>query len=154
MIYKTFKPCNGIVVSVASIVTKQHNIRGGKYLLKTLGNAISETLNLKMSLDASAPKNWCLWCEFQAAYYSLSAHYSKTFWQPWLVISLLQYPCLLSSAYTVSNLSSRMLIYQEFPGLTIQFHDFPALANELLWCLCLNAVCIASAHKHKYLELT
>ena len=60
MIYKTFKPCNGIVVSVASIVTKQHNIRGGKYLLKTLGNAISETLNLKMSLDASAPKNLCL----------------------------------------------------------------------------------------------
>ena len=44
---------------------KQHSIRGSKYLLKTPGNAISETLNFKMSLDASAVKNLCLWCEFQ-----------------------------------------------------------------------------------------
>ena len=44
---------------------KQHSIRCGKYLLKTPGNAISETLNFKMSLDALAVKNLCLWCEFQ-----------------------------------------------------------------------------------------
>ena len=37
-----------------------------KYLLKTPGNGISETLNFKMSLDASALKNLCLWCEFQS----------------------------------------------------------------------------------------
>ena len=33
----------GIVPSVASILTKQYSIRDGKYLLKTPGNAISET---------------------------------------------------------------------------------------------------------------
>ena len=39
---------DGIVPSVVSIVTKQHSIHG------------------KMSLDASALKNLCLWCEFQS----------------------------------------------------------------------------------------
>ena len=43
------------------ILTKQHGI-----LLKTPGNAISETLIFKMSLDASALKNLCLLCEFQS----------------------------------------------------------------------------------------
>ena len=37
-----------------------------KYLLKTPGNDISLTLNSKLSLDASALKNLCLWCEFQS----------------------------------------------------------------------------------------
>ena len=32
----------------------------------TPGNAISETLNFKMSIDASVLKNLCLWCEFQS----------------------------------------------------------------------------------------
>ena len=49
-----------------SILTKQHSICGGKYPLKTPGNAISETINFKMSLDALALKNMCLWCEFQS----------------------------------------------------------------------------------------
>ena len=49
-----------------SILTKQHSICGGKYLLKTPGNAISEIINFKMSLDALALKNACLWCEFQS----------------------------------------------------------------------------------------
>ena len=48
--------------SLACMLTKQHDIRSGKYLLKT----ISETLNFKMSLDGSALKNLCLWCEFQS----------------------------------------------------------------------------------------
>ena len=39
---------------------------GGKFLLKTPGNAISETLYFKISLDATALKNLCLWCEFQS----------------------------------------------------------------------------------------
>ena len=34
-----------------------------KYLLKTPGNGISKTLSLKMSLDASALRSLCLWCE-------------------------------------------------------------------------------------------
>ena len=34
---------DGIVPSVASILTKQYSIRGGKYLFKTPENAISET---------------------------------------------------------------------------------------------------------------
>ena len=37
-----------------------------KYRLKTSGNAISETLNCKMSLDALTVKNLCLWYEFQS----------------------------------------------------------------------------------------
>ena len=37
-----------------------------KYHLKTPGNGISQTLNSRMSLDASALKNLCLWCEFQS----------------------------------------------------------------------------------------
>ena len=57
---------DGIVPSVESILTKEHSIHGGKCLSKTPGNAISETLNFKMSLDASALQNWCLWCEFQS----------------------------------------------------------------------------------------
>ena len=52
--------------SLACIPTKQHGVRGGKYLLNTPGDAISETLNFKMSLDASALKNVRLWCEFQS----------------------------------------------------------------------------------------
>ena len=32
----------------------------------TPGNAISKTLNFKMSLDALVLKNLCLWCEFQS----------------------------------------------------------------------------------------
>ena len=39
---------------------------------------------LKMSLDASALTNLCLWCEFQSRLlFLLSACYLKTFWQPW-----------------------------------------------------------------------
>ena len=47
---------NGIFLSLACV----------KYLLKTFGNAISETLISKMSLKALALKNLCLWCEFQS----------------------------------------------------------------------------------------
>ena len=32
----------------------------------TPGNAISKTLNFKMSLDALVLKNLCLWCEFRS----------------------------------------------------------------------------------------
>ena len=60
--------CDGIVPYLACIVTKQHGVRGGKYLLKTPGNAISKTvtLNFKMSLDASALKHLYIWCEFHS----------------------------------------------------------------------------------------
>ena len=57
---------DGFVPSLACILTKQHGVHGGKYLLKTPGNAISKTLIFKMSLDASALKNLCLWSEFQS----------------------------------------------------------------------------------------
>ena len=63
----TLQHFDGIVPSVASIVTKQHDsIRGRKYLLKTPRNANSEILNFIMSLYALALKNLCLWCEFQS----------------------------------------------------------------------------------------
>ena len=54
------------VPSLACILIKQQGVRGGKCLLKTPGNAISETPNFKMSLDPSALENLCLWCEFQS----------------------------------------------------------------------------------------
>ena len=57
---------DGIVPSLACILMKQHGVHGGKYLLNTPANTISETLNFKVSLDALALKNLCLWCEFQS----------------------------------------------------------------------------------------
>ena len=57
---------NGIRPSLACILTKQHGVRIGKYLFKPPGNDISETLNYKMSLDASALRNLFLFCEFQS----------------------------------------------------------------------------------------
>ena len=57
---------DGIVPSLAFVLTKQHGVRCGKNLLKTLGNTISETMIFKMSLGALALKNVCLWCEFQS----------------------------------------------------------------------------------------
>ena len=56
---------DGIVPSLACTLTKQHGVYGGKYLLKTPGDDIFKTLNFRMSLDASALKNLCLWCEFR-----------------------------------------------------------------------------------------
>ena len=38
----------GIVPSLVCILTKQHGTHGGKYLLKTPGNVISDTLNFKV----------------------------------------------------------------------------------------------------------
>ena len=57
---------DGIVPSLAYILTKQHGICGGEICLQTTGNGISKTLNSKMSIDALALKNLCLWCEFQS----------------------------------------------------------------------------------------
>ena len=68
-----------------------HGVRGGKYILKTPGNAISETFNFKMSLDALALKSFCLCCEFQSR--CISARYLKTFLQPWLCNSCWVKPC-------------------------------------------------------------
>ena len=76
--------CDDIVPSLACIVRKQHGVHGGKYLLKTPGNTISETLNFKMALDASAPRPCGFGASSKAACNSLSACYLKTFRQPWL----------------------------------------------------------------------
>ena len=38
----------------------------------------------------------------------------------------------LALTSTVSNLYNRILIYKELPWRSIQFHDYPGLANELL----------------------
>ena len=56
----------GVVSGLLCILTKQHGLCCGKYLLKPPGNSISETLSVKMSLDASALKNLYLWCKFQS----------------------------------------------------------------------------------------
>ena len=61
---------NGIVPSLARVLTKQHGIRGGgEYLLKTPENAIAETLTFKMSLEATALKNLYLGASSKAANY-------------------------------------------------------------------------------------
>ena len=56
---------DSIVPSLVYILTKQHGVCGGKHYLKTPFNAIFETLNFEMSLDALALKNLFLSCEFQ-----------------------------------------------------------------------------------------
>ena len=74
-ICETFELCDAverlghfddIALSLECILMKQCGVHGGKYLLKTPGNGIFKTLNFKMSLDASALKNLCFWCEFQS----------------------------------------------------------------------------------------
>ena len=57
---------DGIVPSLTCILTKQHGVHSGKYLLKNPGNTISETWIFKMFLASSALKNLCLWCKFQS----------------------------------------------------------------------------------------
>ena len=87
-ICETFKLCHvvkhvghfgGIVPSLACILMKQHGVHGEKYLLKTPGNGVSETLNSKMPLDASASRTCTFGASSKAAYYSLSACPFKTF---------------------------------------------------------------------------
>ena len=56
---------DSIVPSLVYILTKQHGVCGGKRCLKTTFNAIYETLNYEMSLDALALKNLFLSGEFQ-----------------------------------------------------------------------------------------
>ena len=50
-----------------------------KYLLKTPGNGLSQTLTYRMSQDASALKNLCLWCEFQSRLLFIISLLLKTF---------------------------------------------------------------------------
>ena len=50
-----------------------------KYLLKTPGNGLSQTLTYRMSLNASALKNLCLWCEFQSRLLFIISLLLKTF---------------------------------------------------------------------------
>ena len=90
--FRTMQCCghfDSFFPSLASILTKQHSIRSGKYLLKTPGNGISETLNIKLSLDASALKNLCLWCEFEShLLFIISPLLKKLFDSPLLGSSL------------------------------------------------------------------
>ena len=66
MLWNAWDISTALVLSLACILMNQHGVRGGKQILKTPGNGISETLNFKMSLVASALKNLCLWCELQS----------------------------------------------------------------------------------------
>ena len=101
---ETFAPCNvvehlghfdGIVPSLACILTKQHGVHGGKYLLKTPGNTISETLNFKISLDASALKNLCLWSKFQNCLLFINSLPLKKF------LTALRNPCAVDENYSI-----------------------------------------------------
>ena len=70
---------NGIIPSLGCILIKQHGVRSGKFLLKTPGNAISESINFRMSLDTLTLKNLCLWCEFQSRLLSIISLLLKNF---------------------------------------------------------------------------
>ena len=87
--------CDDIVPSLAFIVRKQHGVHGGKYLLKTPGNTISETLNFKISLDASALKNLCLWCKFQNCLLFINSLPLKKF------LTALRNPCTVDENYSI-----------------------------------------------------
>ena len=89
-ICEMFEPCDvvehlrhfsGIVPSLVCTLTKQHGFCSEKYLLKTRGNSISETLNVKMSLDALALKNLplYLWCKFQSCLLFIISRLLKNF---------------------------------------------------------------------------
>ena len=86
---------DGIVPSLACILTKQHGVRSEKYLLKTPGNTISETLNFKISLDTSALKNVCLWCEFQNCLLFINSLPLKNF------LTALRNPCAVDENYSI-----------------------------------------------------
>ena len=60
-------------------------IHGGKYLLKTPGNAISETLNFKIPLVLLPSRTWAFGVSSKATYYSLLSSYLKSFWQLWVL---------------------------------------------------------------------
>ena len=73
---------SGIVPSLTFILTKQHGVCCGKYLLKTSGNAI---LGLKISKCSQRPwssRTCAFSASTKATFYSLWACYLKTFWQP------------------------------------------------------------------------
>ena len=85
-----FEPCdvverlghfNGIIPSLACILTKQHGVPGGKFLLKTPGNPVSETLNFKMALKwpCLGPQELVAVVRVPKYYYSLSDCYLKNF---------------------------------------------------------------------------
>ena len=91
---------NGIVPSLVCILTKQHGICSGKYHFKTPGNAIFKTLNCKISQDASALKNLCLWCKFQSRLLFIIGLPLKNF-----------FTALITGAYKVS--------VHKFPGYVL-----------------------------------
>ena len=102
----------------------------GKSLLKTSGNAISETLNFKMSLGASSLKNLCLWCEFQSCLLFIISLLLKTF-----LTALLMYGQI--SAWKVSDyvwlvfdqgiasVSCTELLIQQHHGCHSLYSDIP-----------------------------
>ena len=46
--------------------------------------------------------------------------------------SSLSYIISLSLSFAVTNLPNRTLIFHDFQGAEIKFHDFPGLENEIL----------------------
>ena len=91
-VLESLGPFDGIVPSLMCILTKQHGVRSGKYLLKNPGNAISETGIFKMFLASSALKNLCLWCKFQSRLLFIISLLLKTFWQPCVSSVVACYP--------------------------------------------------------------
>ena len=113
-----FEPCNvveclghfeGIVPSLVCILTKQHGVHGGKYLLKTPGNTISETLNFKMSLDALALKNLYLWCEFQSRLIFIISLLLKN-----ILTALLRLGCFPILVVKINSLSAVLVVYNSY----------------------------------------
>ena len=50
----------------------------------------------------------------------------------WLLLFILKLYIIHALSSAVTNLSNTTLIFHEFQGPNIKFHDFPGLENEIL----------------------
>ena len=105
---KRLRHFNGIVPSLACILTKQQYVCNGNTSWKPVWNAISEA-NFKMSLDASVLKNLYLWCEFQSRLLFIISLLLKIF----LTALLAWFHFCLYIKFTVLCWS---LLWQDLPG--------------------------------------
>ena len=103
---RTLEPCDFVEClghfNGMCILTKPDGIHSGKYILKTPGDAISETLNFKMSKMPQPSRTCAFGTSSKAAFYSLSTCYLKTFWQPWPIIIILSVTCNSHLFYSIT----------------------------------------------------
>ena len=90
-----------------SVKTTWHP-RWNKYLLKTSGKEIAETLTFKMSPMPRPYETCAFGASSKATYYSLSACYLKHFWQSWSYIHIF---CKFTGICSVQSIWSPSQIF-------------------------------------------